>query len=146
MIDYSFTPEEVSVDLWSSELQGSWAVHSKVGIKVVHLPTGIVITSETARSQHQNRALAFDELEQRLAKLAAKSLTRLEEVIPERSYHLYWNNDVLLGNLDMDVDGEFYYWVAPANQGCVGVVALRAITAELEKLNNQFGVQYPRPT
>jgi peptide chain release factor 2 len=39
------------------------------GIKITHIPTGIVTTCETARSQHINRVLAMEELRIKLDEL-----------------------------------------------------------------------------
>ena len=38
-------------------------------VRVRHIPTGLVVVSTSSRSQHQNKALAVEELERRLAAL-----------------------------------------------------------------------------
>lgn len=60
MIDIK--PEDLHVSTYSCKPRSAWATHTQVGIKIAHGPSGIFTTSESARSQHQNRALAMEEL------------------------------------------------------------------------------------
>ncbi len=62
MSDYIFKPEDVNVASWGSTRKGSWSLDDRVGIQVIHLPTGTVVQVESERSQHGNRAVAFDKL------------------------------------------------------------------------------------
>jgi len=65
-MDYNFNTEDIIVASWSNKKQGSWNLNSITGIKVIHLPTKIVVTCDKERSQHRNRHLAFIELENKL--------------------------------------------------------------------------------
>jgi len=51
-------------------------------IRITHLPTGIVASSQNQKSQHQNKAMALQVLENRLKGLSAKKYQ--ESVIEER--------------------------------------------------------------
>lgn len=62
-MDYNFKPGEVVVTGWNSKRQGAWSLKSEYGVKVVHIPTGIIVTCEKEKSQHRNRHLAFIELQ-----------------------------------------------------------------------------------
>lgn len=66
MNNYTFKPEDINVASWSSTRQGCLSLGVRKGIQVIHLPTGIVIRVDSERSQHQNRAVAFDKLEDAL--------------------------------------------------------------------------------
>jgi hypothetical protein len=138
MSDFSFNAEDLCITSWSRTRIGSWSADKAAGIKVVHLPTGTTVECDNYRSQHSNRAEALNRLEK---KLGQPRLTRLEEVTHGRSYLIFWYNGVQLGALDMDVDGEFYYWPSAENKGAMGVVALKAITSELARLNKLHGIQ-----
>jgi peptide chain release factor 1 len=60
-------------------------------VRITHLPTGLVGSSENHRSQHQNRAEAFRRLAEKLVPLMRQALTRPEaERVHDRvrTYHL----------------------------------------------------------
>ena len=46
------------------------------GVRLTHIPTGIVVTVRESRSQHRNKAIALERLRARLAALAAKKPVR----------------------------------------------------------------------
>jgi protein subunit release factor B len=45
-------------------------------VRLLHLPTGIVVVAQRGRSQHQNKAEALEELERRLAALRKRRKPR----------------------------------------------------------------------
>lgn len=61
-MSYNFNPQDLQVFSWSSETEGSWYLSPPNGVKVIHLPTGKVVTCEKHRSQHRNREDALQEL------------------------------------------------------------------------------------
>lgn len=50
------------------------------GVRLTHLPTGTVVTATEERSQHQNRAVAWQRLSARLASRTATDRSRIESV------------------------------------------------------------------
>lgn len=54
------------------------------GVRLTHLPTGIVATARRARSQHRNRAIALARLRERLEALNRKAPERVPTKIPAR--------------------------------------------------------------
>lgn len=67
MAEPLYKPEELKVSSWSSARRSSWVFESISGVRVIHLPTGICIEEEGARSQHRNRANALRRLNEELA-------------------------------------------------------------------------------
>lgn len=47
---------------------GQHANKTESAVRLTHLPSGIVVTSQETRSQHQNKSLAIEELRRRLRK------------------------------------------------------------------------------
>lgn len=52
--------EDVQVEHWTSRPPGGQHVGTSMGVKVTHLPTGLIACCEVARSQHLNRRIALD--------------------------------------------------------------------------------------
>lgn len=52
------------------------------GVRLVHLPTGIRVSSRQERSQHRNRALALARLRAKLEALHRKTKPRIETKVP----------------------------------------------------------------
>ncbi|MGL5437437.1 MAG: peptide chain release factor H [Lachnospiraceae bacterium] len=81
-IDISLIPEAAAVDrqnhlridTFRSGGKGGQHVNKvETGVRITHLPTGISVTSTTARSQHMNRQLAMNRLCEMLAVLEQKN-------------------------------------------------------------------------
>ena len=54
------------------------------GVRLTHLPTGIVVTTREERSQHRNKAIALRRLRDRLAELETIKRRRIATRIPAR--------------------------------------------------------------
>jgi protein subunit release factor A len=50
---------------------------SETGVRITHLPTGLVVTATESRSRHQNLQKAMARLEERLAARLRKRRTRI---------------------------------------------------------------------
>lgn len=65
-MEYTFKPEDVAVESWDGKSAWDFSLRMPVGVRVTHLPTGIIITCDTQTTQHSNRHLAFIKLQDRL--------------------------------------------------------------------------------
>jgi len=54
------------------------------GVRLTHLPTGLVVTARDSRSQHRNRQTALDRLRIELESLARPERPRVPTKVPER--------------------------------------------------------------
>ena len=56
--------EELKIDLWPPRDQGGQHTGSwQRGVKITHIPSGITVIADHARSQHLNRRIAMDAME-----------------------------------------------------------------------------------
>src|SRR5438046_9709181 len=74
---------EVRVDTFRASGAGGQNRHkTESAVRLTHLPSGIVVTASDTRSQTQNRALAFERLIARLARLNRRPTPRKATRVP----------------------------------------------------------------
>ncbi len=56
-------PEDLEVSLYNPRPPGGQHVGTPTGVKVVHLPTGLIAICQNSRSQHRNRGVAVRMIE-----------------------------------------------------------------------------------
>jgi peptide chain release factor 2 len=87
--------EEFSVDTFRSGGKGGQNVNKvETAVRITHIPTGLVVASQTQRSQHQNRATAMKLL---LSRIFAQRLDAQKQEM-ERFYgekgSVSWGNQI----------------------------------------------------
>jgi peptide chain release factor 2 len=92
-IEIDIPDKEVRVDTFRSSGAGGQHVNkTDSAVRITHLPTGIAVSCQTERSQHQNRAVCWDMLRSRLYEI------ELEKKQAETAAHIGEKRDIGWGH------------------------------------------------
>jgi peptide chain release factor 2 len=88
-------PEDVKVDFFRSSAPGGQNVNKReTAVRLTHIPTGIQISSQSERSQEQNRALAMELLRAKLYTLALTEQEKERRGIREEKVAIEWGSQI----------------------------------------------------
>jgi protein subunit release factor B len=74
---------ECEVDTFRSSGPGGQHVNkTESAVRLTHLPSGVVVTSQQERSQHRNKALCLEKLRAKVAKLNYRAPKRVPTRVP----------------------------------------------------------------
>ena len=94
-IDIDIVDKELRIDTYRSSGAGGQHVNkTDSAIRITHLPTGIVVACQQERSQHKNRAKAFDMLRARLFELELKKREAVADALEQQKTDIAWGYQI----------------------------------------------------
>ena len=94
-VDVKIKPEDLKIDMFRSSGPGGQNVQkTSTAVRLTHLPTGLVVTCQSERYQHQNKEIALRILQARLLELELSK--RVEERAKLKGKHIAagWGNQI----------------------------------------------------
>src|SRR5256885_11255121 len=74
---------ECDVDTFRASGPGGQHVNkTESAVRLTHLPSGVVVTSQQERSQHRNKAICIEKLREKIAKLNYRPAKRVPTGVP----------------------------------------------------------------
>ena len=94
-IDVEILDKDLRIDTYRASGAGGQHVNkTDSAIRITHMPTGIVVQCQTDRSQHRNRAMAFDMLKARLYERELQKREEAAQAMHDSKTDIGWGHQI----------------------------------------------------
>ena len=94
-VEINIRQEDLRVDTYRASGAGGQHINkTDSAIRITHIPTGVVVSCQTQRSQHQNREYAMRMLKSKLAEIAAEQQKEKIEDIKGVQKEIAWGSQI----------------------------------------------------
>jgi len=94
-IDIEINPADLKVDTYRASGAGGQHVNrTESAIRITHVPSGIVVSCQSDRSQHKNRATAMKQLKAKLYEMEMQKRRAVEQAVEDSKADIGWGSQI----------------------------------------------------
>jgi peptide chain release factor 2 len=94
-VDVTINPEDIKLEVFRSSGPGGQHMQkSSTAVRITHLPSGLVVSSQSERSQLQNKSIAFKILESRLFEKELERRAEEKAKLKGKRIEAGWGNQI----------------------------------------------------
>lgn len=94
-VDIAVSPEDIKVETFRSSGPGGQHMQkTSSAVRLTHLPTGLTVTSQSERSQHQNKEIAMKILRSRLLEMELEKKAEERAKLKGKRVSAGWGNQI----------------------------------------------------
>jgi peptide chain release factor 2 len=94
-IDIEINPADLKVDTYRASGAGGQHVNrTESAIRITHMPSGIVVSCQSDRSQHKNRATAMKQLKAKLFEMEMQKRRAVEQAMEDSKADIGWGSQI----------------------------------------------------
>lgn len=102
--DIKLIDSDLRIDTYKSSGAGGQHVNTtESAVRIIHIPTNIVVQCQSERSQHQNRAQAIKQLKSKLRELKLSDEKKAKQKIEQSKMSISWGSQIRSYILDKSV-------------------------------------------
>lgn len=94
-IEIDINPADLKVDTYRASGAGGQHVNrTESAIRITHVPSGIVVSCQSDRSQHKNRATAMKQLKAKLYEMEMQKRRAVEQALEDSKADIGWGSQI----------------------------------------------------
>lgn len=94
-IEIDINPADLRVDVYRASGAGGQHVNrTESAVRITHIPTGVVVQSQSDRSQHKNKSTCMKQLKSKLYELEMQHRRSDQKIVEDNKSDIGWGNQI----------------------------------------------------